>query len=524
MTIAEKIECSTINTKITLYKEGVFFKCFNEDAMVFVKRVKGYKVSEKFVKSVSIGLVMKKKIATGIVILFYTTFLNAQSIAGNLYQLSNQEIKLEGFIGLKTYPISNTTIDKKGYFNLSYSNTDVGVAYLISADNQPLFVILNGEDIEINGELLSQKETLTITKGQENQWFEQYANVHPKREQALSAWLYLQKLYKNDTLFALQNTPKTAIQTEIQRIKQEDAAFINALPKDSYVRWYLPMRKLVSSVSVIAQQRPEELPQTIQSFRQINYADSRLYKSGLFKDAIESHFWLLENSGKSIEAVFEEMKTSIDALLLTLTQDEKIFNETTNYLFDLLERHSLFEASEYLAIKVLNETTCTVNSDLAKQLETYRAMKKGNIAQDIAFDGLSYQNGQKQSAFNKLSDIKSPYTLVVFGASWCPKCNEEVPKIAQHYSKWLTQGLEVVYISLETVQKTFAENTKNYPFISYCDFKKWDSQVVQDYYVFATPTMFLLDTNQKILLRPNSVAQMDAWVDWFLVQGNEMKE
>jgi hypothetical protein len=61
----------------------------------------------------------------------------------------------------------------------------------------------------------------------------------------------------------------------------------------------------------------------------------------------------------------------------------------------------------------------------------------------------------------------------------------------------------------------------NYPFFTYCDFKKWESKVVQDYYVFGTPTMYLLDRNQKILLRPNSVAQMDAWIDWYLVQGNK---
>jgi len=28
--------------------------------------------------------------------------------------------------------------------------------------------------------------------------------------------------------------------------------------------------------------------------------------------------------------------------------------------------------------------------------------------------------------------------------------------------------------------------------------------------------MFLLDAKREILLRPNSINQMDAWVDWFL--------
>jgi thiol-disulfide isomerase/thioredoxin len=463
---------------------------------------------------------MKKTITTLILILFYTAFLSAQSITGNLNQLVNQTIKLEGFNGLKTYPISSVTIDEKGAFKLSYSKEDYGVGYLLSADEKPLLVILSGEDIEISGEALSAVETIGIKKGKENQWFEQYAKEHPKREQALSAWIYLEKIYTLDTLFSVQKTPNKAIQQEKERIKSEDAAFLAKLPKESYVSWFLPTRKLVSSVSTIAQYRAEEIPATIATFRALDYTDQRLYKSGLFKDAIESHFWLLENSGKPLDSVFIEMGISIDAMMVNLVKEDKKLNEVTNYLFDLLERHSLFQASEYLALKVLNETSCTIDSDLAKQLESYRAMKKGNSAPDINFGNNTYLNGLKQTQFSNLSNFKTPHTLLVFGASWCPKCMEELPKIIQNYVKWRNLGLEVVYISLDTEQAVFEKAVGSYPFFSYCDFKKWESKVVQDYYVFGTPTMYLLDNNREILLRPNSATQVDSWVDWYLVQGN----
>ena len=42
--------------------------------------------------------------------------------------------------------------------------------------------------------------------------------------------------------------------------------------------------------------------------------------------------------------------------------------------------------------------------------------------------------------------------------------------------------------------------------------------MAEDYYVFATPTMFLLDGDHEIILRPNSVKQVDAWVDWYLAE------
>lgn len=440
----------------------------------------------------------------------------AQTISGNLSLFANQEIKLEGFNGLKTYPISSSKIDVNGNFQLTYSKEDYGVGYLLSADEKPLFVILSGENIELVGEALSYTETIKVTKGQENQWFEQYAKEHPRREQALSAWIYLEKIYTKDSLFAIHQTPNGAIQREKQRIKAEDAAFLSKLPKESYVSWFLPTRKLVSSVSTVAQYRPEEISATISAFRAIDYTDNRLYKSGLFKDAIEGHFWLLENSGRSLDSVFIEMQFSIDAMMVNLVKDDKKLNEVTTYLFDLLERHSLSKTAEYLALKVLNETSCTLDNDLAKQLESYRAMKKGNIAPEINFGELTYLNGVKQTIFNSLTNLTTPYTLVVFGASWCPKCVEEMPKLTDNYVKWRNLGVEVVYISLDTEQKEFEKSVSSYPFFAYCDYKKWDSKVAQDYYVFGTPTFYLLDNKREILLRPTSINQIDAWVDWYL--------
>ena len=131
----------------------------------------------------------------------------AQTITGNLSVLVNQEIRLEGFNSLKTYPISTTIIDANGNFQLNYSKSDCGVGYLMSTDEKALFLILSGEDIEIQGEALSYVETIKVVKGQENQWFEQYAKEHPRREQALSAWIYLEKIYLLDPLFAAQKTP-----------------------------------------------------------------------------------------------------------------------------------------------------------------------------------------------------------------------------------------------------------------------------------------------------------------------------
>ncbi len=194
----------------------------------------------------------------------------------------------------------------------------------------------------------------------------------------------------------------------------------------------------MSSVSIIAQYRTEQIPASIKAFRNLDYTDNRLYKSGLLGKTIESHFWLIENSGRPLDSVFIEMDKSIDLMVENLLQDQQKLNEITEFLFKLLEKRSLFGSSEYLALKLLNDETFTLNSDFSAQLESYRAMKKGNTAPDINFAGDVLTPGYKtENIPKKLSDLNSNYTVVIFDASWCPACPNELSEIADLYNKWV---------------------------------------------------------------------------------------
>jgi thiol-disulfide isomerase/thioredoxin len=149
-------------------------------------------------------------------------------------------------------------------------------------------------------------------------------------------------------------------------------------------------------------------------------------------------------------------------------------------------------------------------------------MRKGNTAPDIQFPQAVYPSATFQP--KKLSDYDSPYTLVVFGASWCPSCAEDVPQIAKYYPKWKSEGMDVLFVSLDKSEMELISFTARFPFVSICDYMVWDSPIVRNYHVFGTPTMFLLDNSRTIILRPTSIKQVDAWVDWYLAQGNPLPE
>jgi thiol-disulfide isomerase/thioredoxin len=459
-------------------------------------------------------------VATGIATTLPSSSATAQSITGTFPEMAGQDIRLQGFQGLDTYIISQTSINADGTFTLPYPIEARGMAYIISHDDESFLVVLSGEEIILKGESFTFQESIQVLQSEENLLFDRYAAEHPRREQTLSAWVYLNTIYQADSLFSVQQNPRQAIEQEIARIRAEDNNFLASLHPDTYISWYLPVRKLVSSVPVVAQFRTGDIPATIAAFRHLDYTDTRLHRSGLLRDVLESHVWLIENSGRSLDSVFVELNHSTDLITAQLSHEPQLLNALMQYLFDLLERRSLFPSAEHLARSLLSRHEEHLAVGLASRLERYRAVRIGSTAPDFAFSTNTIRPQGAPTQASRLSEVESDYILLVFAAGWCPHCREMMPDLTTKAVAWRQQGVEVVMVSLDDNPDSYQRFTRDVPFLVTTDFQRWGSPLARAYHVQGIPAMFLLDQNLEIVLRPNSVNHMDSWVDWYLVQGN----
>jgi thiol-disulfide isomerase/thioredoxin len=449
-----------------------------------------------------------------------TNTVTAQSITGTFPGMAGEHVRLQGFQGLDTFIISETRVGTDGTFVLNYPSEARGMGYIITDNDESFLVVLSGEDIVIRGESFTFQESIQVLQSEENLLFDRYAGEHPRREQTLSAWVYLNNIYRSDSLFSVQQTPRRAIEQEIARIRSEDNNFLSSLNPASYISWYLPVRKLVSSVPVVAQFRTEDIPATIAGFRDLDHTDPRLHRSGLLRDVLESHVWLIENSGRSLDSVFVELNHSIDILITQLNGNAQLLNDLMLYMFELLERRSLFTSAEHLARNMLGEHENQLTARLASRLERYRAVRIGNTAPDLILTSNTVRPEGAPVYADRLSEIESDYILLVFAAGWCPHCREMMPELTTKAKEWRQHGVEVVMISLDDNPQTFQRFTQDAPFLVTTDFQRWNSPMARAYHVQGIPAMYLLDQNLEILLRPNSVGHMNAWVDWYLVQAN----
>ncbi len=220
------------------------------------------------------------------------------------------------------------------------------------------------------------------------------------------------------------------------------------------------------------------------------------------------------NKKQDLATKLKEMTTSVDIILDSVQKDVKLYNDLTKYLFQYFEKYSLFPASEYIALKALNQKDVALTSSLTHKLESYRLLSVGNRAPDFELVGDVFKNGMILKNKTRLTDIKAKYKLVIFGASCCEQCRFEMNQLLPRYEELKSKGVEVVFISLDTDKKEFEKFTAQFPFLSSCDYKKWESQVAKQYYISSSPTFFLLDKRNKILARPISVQHIDSLIEY----------
>lgn len=411
-----------------------------------------------------------------------------------------QKISLAGFDYYNTVELAKTQLDSLGHFSLSYPKEYTGMALLKSQDNSRLVVLLGGENISLQGTHLNDIDNLVLNEAQ-NKTFFTYAMAHANRKNALNAWVYLDELYGKYTSFATQETQRKVIAEEIQRLNDQEQTQIRSLVKESFLRWFIPYYTFIQDMPDIIRAETERIPESISLFRTTDFNNTYWKTSGILQEFIEKHYLLLENLSGTVEDKQEKMNKSSLYLIQNLKTNETLTNQVVEKLFTYLEQRQLFIAAEFLATQVLNGAQCEIQENTANKLEKYRALKVGVKAPDIQL-----------SSSQKLSDFDLPL-LLVFGKSDCPYCKEGIQELSKHYATWKTEkGVEVVYISLDTDKKLFAQAYQNIPWLVFCEFKGWDAQVAKDYHIWGTPSYFLVDKDLTILAHINTVAHANAWI------------
>ena len=103
--------------------------------------------------------------------------------------------------------------------------------------------------------------------------------------------------------------------------------------------------------------------------------------------------------------------------------------------------------------------------------------------------------------------------MILFYATWCPHCQSILPRINELYERQKEKKIEVLAVSMDTSRADWLRyvGQSGTEWLNVSDLKGWRGKAVSDYYIYATPTMFLVDRERKIAAKPLTVEDLARW-------------
>jgi peroxiredoxin len=184
--------------------------------------------------------------------------------------------------------------------------------------------------------------------------------------------------------------------------------------------------------------------------------------------------------------------------------NERVAEFILNYLVNGFEGLGMENVLTYIA-ENYGDNICQTDekTTLERKLE-YQKMKPGTFVPDFTMNNIKNQP-------LTLSHVLENRNLIVFWASWCPHCVELLPRIKTWFRQFNPGNFEIIAVSLDSSEKEWKDAvsaTGFEEFYNLSDLNEWDGKVAEDYNVFATPTMFLIDANRKILAKPETFEEL----------------
>jgi peroxiredoxin len=363
-----------------------------------------------------------------------------------------------------------------------------------------LIVLLNNENFEIKWVDFKDFTGVQFTNTKENEAFQQAFTINMDAQKKLAGLTYLLPFYQMD----LTKKEWTAqLEQEITSENSRFEAYLKKIPHTSYAKTYLTYRAVLQKLQKENKTQVEARDGET-TFLALDFSDERLLYSGLAKELFDAYlkqtFTLQEEA-----LIVSKLNAFSDVLKKSSQGNTKALNQYSEYMMKEYEKFGLIACAEHLALSLLDDNKCIINDKTLPILEQYKKMAIGNKAADMVFSaGLKY---------NKLSEVPAKFKVVVFGASWCEACTKEIPQFKDYAELFkTTYDAEIVFVSLDTDKEKYDAYIKDLPFINTCDYKGWGSPNVKNYYVFATPSVYVLDTENKIVAKPLDAIATAKWL------------
>jgi len=378
-------------------------------------------------------------------------------------------------------------------YHAGFYRIDIGL-------NKWVDFIYDGENIEIKTDANNILDSLNIIRSESNRQYYSFIRLNKKfKEKTELLHLILQRYPKGDSYYR-------QTKDELKDIQNEYLNFINNISqKDSgsFIAKYIMSFQLpVIDPNFSAAQQLAFLKE--HSLDNVDFKDGELINSNLFTAKTIEYLTYYRDPQLPRDLLEKEYIPAIDTILNKAKVNYRVYKQIVEYLIDGFKKFGFDRDLNYVIENyVIKDDLCLddhTEKSIQLMLEQDRILHSNASAPDIVM---------KDTSGNQvdLKKIKADKILILFYVSWCPHCQAIIPKLAEYLNQHKQIKLKVLAISLDTNKIDWLNFIKNnnLHWINLSDLKGWNDKAATDYFVYATPTMFLLDKNKKIIGKPLTI-------------------
>lgn len=453
-------------------------------------------------------LIQSKESLSILFILFLFSFsYNAQTLEIKIEGYSSK-IYLSTLSGEKTSLIDSSISNGSYRFSLTNNSLHSGICRISFDKNKWIDFINDGMDVSISTDIKNPLDSLKIIKSESNKLFYSFLRLNRQYKIKTELLNLIISRFPKDDPYYMNSRQRL---NELQNDYLEFVNITSQKEPSSFVARYIRYSQLpVVDINIPPEKHADYLKSN--SLDHINFNDALLINSDLFTNKTIEYLSYYGNPQYPKELLEKEFMKAVDTLLNKARVNQLVYQHITEYMIDGFKRFGFDLVLDYMVENyVIKDDICLDEKTgglIKRRINQARILKVGSTVPEII---LPDNNGRQI----KLSKINSGKVLIVYYASWCPHCKELLPQLNALVKNQTEKKIEVFAISLDTKKEEWLDfiSANCQSLINVSDLKGWDSKTANDYFVYATPSMFLIDSNRKIISKPITFNELSASLD-----------
>ena len=426
----------------------------------------------------------------------------SQTVSATFFNLPQQKVYLSAFNGLYYEAIDTVMMsqDKRAEFNTQMTKglylleTEYGNSVVFLCDDAPVKMLVKEIDNVNSIEFIDSQTNAD--------WYA----YHSFKEQTMNSMNLLKPIlreYDKNSEFYIK------AENEYQLLQDEFTLFTDSLMlHDNYASKLIKVDRfpVINLNDDFKKQRNDMITNF---FNDVDFNDISLIPTDVLSNKIFDFLSIQITADQNADQKIMSLILGVDNVLNRATVNFKMYRFVFQLLIESFNELKMNEVVDYMTrIPYSEEIDCTEEqyNELLSIAEFNSRARIGSVAKNISGKTIFDEDFDMYS-------IENDFIIVYFWSYTCDHCRENIKELKLFLDENTNFALVAVSVKGELKKtKNFVRKNKIDGYF-YHDGLEWDCPFVDDYAVTATPSLYLLDKDKKIVYKPYDFKELVNFVN-----------